>query len=216
MNPLEIFAKSSMEVTPSLIEYEVGTEVEMVLYDFLKLVSDKYSNVSVISFFDAHIPFFEYIKRVVKEDEIVEEWNLLPVYSKKEMESFDGAAPSVVALLGRNIQNLEGKSLVVILGLDYYTAIFGEEHLVQMYPRVTNLKVYKDDLDTISILNTKILSDKTIQIINNFSFNVIQLGIERRNGSFERYMLLVKTIFVEYNLRKWFYKVERGKLIFYE
>ena len=216
MNPLEIFARSSTEVTPSLIEYEVGTEVEMILYNFLKLVSNEYSNISIISFFDAHIPFFEYIRRVVDEDEIIEKCNLLPVYSKKEMGSFDGAAPSVVALLGRNIQNIEGKSLVVILGLDYYTAIFGEEHLVQMYPRITNLKVYKDDLDTISILNTKILSDKTIQIINNFSFNVVQLGIEKKDSSFERYILLVKTIFVEYNLKKWFYRIERGKLIFYE
>ncbi len=216
MNPLEIFAKSSLEVTPSLIEYEVGTEVEMILYNYLKLVSENYTNVFVISFFDAHIPFFEYIKRVVGDDGVIDKCNLLPVYSKKEIGTLDGAAPSIVALLGRSIQNRKGRSLVVILGLDYYTAIFGEEHLVQMYPRITNLKVYKEDLSTVSILNTKILSDKTIQIINNFSFNVARLGIERKEETFERYLLLVKTIFVEYNLRKWHYRIENGKLVFYE
>ncbi len=216
MNPLEVFIKSSLEVSPSLIEYEIGSEVEIILYHYLKSISNKYENIFIVSFFDAHQAFFDYLKRVLNLEKI-NNFILIPVYSKKEDEErIDGSSPVVLGALGKRISKEEGKSVAIMLGLDFYSIIFGENNFAQFYPRVTKLKAFKEDLDIVVVLNTKLFSEKILQVVDSLSFTIAKLGIEEDINEFVRYMLLLRTVFVDYNLKKWYYRIERGKLVFYK
>lgn len=215
MNPLEALAKSSTKITPSLLEYEVGTDVEVFLYQYLDLVKDEYENIIIISFFDAHRALFDYLKRVFSEyGDALKRSILIPVYSKVENERIEGAPPVIIGEIGRKLRSYSKKSLVLIIGLDFYSIMFGEESLAQLYPRMANLRNYNQNLDVLITLNTKLFSDRTVQIINGFSLNIVRLGVEGEKEP-KRYILIVRSVFLEFNLNKWYYKINEGKIQFY-
>ncbi len=214
MNPLKAFATSSLEISPSLMAYEVGSEIELVLYNYLKFVADEYVDIFIVSFFDAHKAFFSYLKRVLgDESSILNKCELIPVYSKKESERIEGSTPVVLGSISKRIGKASKKTLAVLLGLDFYSVVFGENSFAQFYPRIVNLG---HEVDVTIVLNTKLFSERVLQVIDSFSFNIAKLGIEERDGKLERYILLLRTVFLEYNLQKWYYKIDKGEIVFYQ
>ncbi|RLI75639.1 hypothetical protein DRP04_13310 [Archaeoglobales archaeon] len=217
MNPIEIFTKSSIEVSPSLIQFEIGCEIELFLYQCLKMVRKEYEHIFIISFFDAYNVYLNYLTRVFGDEvlSVIPRSNVISIFSKLE-GGLEGSMPVIVGYIGKKLQKLEGRTLTVILGLDFYSVTFGEENLARLYPNIVNFKSYREDIDTLIAMNTEVFSERTIGIINNFSLNLAKLGLEERNGNIDRYIIIIRSIFPEYNLHKWYYKVESGKLTFYK
>ncbi len=210
MNPIEIFAKSCHELSPSLIEYEVGSEVEFFLFKFLNIVNKLYTSFFVISFFDAFKAFSKYTTRVFGKPNVLDKCQTIPIFSK-ESDSLRGSIPIVLAEIKKNFEKLSN-SLVIVLGLDFYSVIFGEEELTKLYPRLINL-TYSSN--TLIVLNTKLLSNRAIQIVDGFSATIAKLGVEEKEGKLMRYLVLLRTPFPEYNLRKWYFSIERGEILFH-
>jgi len=221
MNPLDIFVNSSLRLTPSLIEYEVGSEVEIIVYNYLKRVKDHYNDVYIVSFLDAHISFINYLKRVIGEDktnDVLKDCKIIPVLSKRDkIKGGDtNSAPIIAGKLGDFFRKAEGKILSVVMGLDFYSILFSEKSLVGLYPRIATLTNYNKNLDVTIILNIKIFPDYINQIVDSFSHNIARLGVEKNEKDVRRYFMIVRSIFLEYNLRKWYYEIIGEEIRFYQ
>lgn len=204
MNPLQIFVESSKKLTPSLIEYEVGTEVEMIVYRYLEDVRSYYDDVLMVSFVDAHVAFLEYLKRVLRRD-VLRDVEVISLLSKKFKDS--ESAPLIAGRLGSIIEGKSGKILAVFLGLDFYSIVFSEKSLLELFPRIVNLTRYNRNLNIVSVFNGAIFSSSVSQMLYTFSLNVMKLSIERTDGDFKRVLTIIRSAFPEYNLRRWHYDV---------
>ncbi|RLI83950.1 MAG: hypothetical protein DRP01_08705 [Archaeoglobales archaeon] len=204
MNPLQIFVESSKKLTPSLIEYEVGTEVEMIVYRYLEDVRSYYDDVLMVSFVDAHVAFLEYLKRVLRRD-VLRDVEVISLLSKKFKDS--ESAPLIAGRLGSIIEGKRGKILAVFLGLDFYSIVFSEKSLLELFPRIVNLTRYNRNLNIVSVFNGAIFSSSVSQMLYTFSLNVMKLSIERTDGDFKRVLTIIRSAFPEYNLRRWHYDV---------
>jgi len=204
MNPLQIFVESSKKLTPSLIEYEVGTEVEMIVYRYLEDVRSYYDDVLMVSFIDAHVAFLEYLKRVLRRD-VLRDVEVISLLSKKFKDS--ESAPLIAGRLGSIIEGKRGKILAVFLGLDFYSIVFSEKSLLELFPRIVNLTRYNRNLNIVSVFNGAIFSSSLSQMLYTFSLNVMKLSIERTDGDFKRVLTIIRSAFPEYNLRRWHYDV---------
>ncbi len=211
MNPLQIFAESSKKLTPSLIEYEVGTEVEMIVYRYLKEVEGYYDDILIVSFIDAHVTFLEYLRRVLRRD-VLKDVEVLSLLSKKFKDS--ESAPLIAGRLGNIIGERKGKILAVFLGLDFYSIVFSEKALLELFPRIVNLTRYNENLSIVSVFNGAIFSSSVNQMLYTFSLNVIKLSIERIDGDFKRVLTIIRSAFPEYNLKKWYYEIESDEINF--
>ncbi len=210
MDPLKIFVESSAKLTPSAVEYEVGSEVEIFIYNYLRAVKD-YDSIVLISFMDAHRMFFEYLNRVIGDK--LEDLEVVTVLSKKgNVES----APLIAGRLGNIFKSKSGKILALILGLDFYAIVFSEKSFLDLYPRIANLTRYNENLNLVTVFNGAIFSQTVSQMIYTFSLNIVKLGIEKFNNELRRYITIIRSAFPEYNLKKWYYEVVLDKIIWSE
>ncbi|NJE04652.1 hypothetical protein E3E36_00495 [Thermococcus sp. M36] len=53
-----------------------------------------------------------------------------------------------------------------------------------------------------------------VSIINSFVFNVVQVGVELKDHQIVRYLQIIRTPFLEYNLKKWHYTIIGKTVVF--
>ncbi|AGK61759.1 hypothetical protein Asulf_01788 [Archaeoglobus sulfaticallidus PM70-1] len=209
MNPLQIFAISSLKNSPSLIEVETGVEEGIFIKKYLEVVRDEYEHVFLISFFDADKFLLTQIGELISKE------NIISVFGRHEDKSIEGSAPIITGYIGNFLKKVEGRTLAVVTGLCFYYTMVGEENLVGIYPRISGLDRYKADLDVLTVMNVEMFSEKVIGILRSFSYNILRLGIEERDDEFLRYAILLRSAFPEENLKKWYYKIEHDEVVFF-
>ena len=220
-DPLDVFAKSSLKITPSLIEYEVGSEIELFVYNYLRRVFDNYDRIVFLSFFDAYSSFVKFLIRSIgkeKVDKILKNCELISIYPKGEtdytMSIKNLDYPTIIGKLRLFLDEISGRTIILALGLDFYSIFLSEKSFISLFPRIAKLPSNYKDLSLTVVLNVKIFSDKVKEIINSFSFNIARLGIENVNNRLLRYFILIRTIYLNYNLFKWYYDVIGDRIIF--
>ncbi len=220
-DPLDVFADSSMKITPSLLEYEVGSEIELFVYNYLKRVSNHYDRILFLSFFDAYDSFLKFLIRSIgreKVEEVLKRSELVSIYPRSEtyfsMSIKNLDYPTVLGKLRMFFDDLDGRTVVITLGLDFYSIFLSEKSFVSLFPRIATLPSSYRDLNLVIVLNVKIFSEHVKEIIDSFSFNIARLGIESVNNKLLRYFILIRTVHLNYNLFKWYYDVIGDRIVF--
>jgi|GEM_PF-839656 hypothetical protein len=222
-NPLDIVAASSKRITPTLIQYEVGSEVEIIIFNLLSELKKSYEKIIIVSFYDAYATLLRYLNSVFNPQNVQEvfddvylvsispllEVNLKPndVIKADQHEIISGRLFEITGLI-------EEKSLILILGPDFFGIKIGKDSLIELVPSLMTTLSRKKDLNIIITLNIKIFPENIIEIINSFAFNVIKLGVEVSNSKIKRQMTILRSVFLEYNLKRWYYKLLGKTLIF--
>ena len=214
MNPLQIFIESLKRLSPSLVEYEVGSEVEMFVYKYLQKVKPEFDRVVLVSFMDAHLTFIDYVERVLRDTEFLENIDVVQILSKKTKDP-GGSAPLVAGRLSKTLSDSTKKTLAVVLGLDFYAIVFSEKSLLDLFPRIVNLMRYNNNLKIVSVFNGAIFSPKVNQMMYTFSLNIIRLNVERVDTKLRRCATIIRSIFPEYNLKKWYYDIVGNEIVWY-
>ncbi|AHF80705.1 hypothetical protein [Thermococcus paralvinellae] len=223
-NPLEILKESSKRISPTLIEYEIGSEVEIVLYHLIAKLRPEYQDFIVVSFHDAYLALRKYLENTLSHEEINKIFNNIHLVSVNPVLETSESKPNDVIksthhdiIVGRILEiasRIQGRALFLILGLDFYGIRIGKEELIDLFPALVSAIGRKRDSNLIMTLNVKVFPQSVVEIVNSFAFNVAHLGIEIHDKDLKRYITLIRTIFLEYNLKKWYYRLFGKELIF--
>ncbi|NJE13202.1 hypothetical protein [Thermococcus sp. LS2] len=223
-NPLEILEESSKRISPTLIEYEIGSEVEIILYHLIAKLRPEYQNFVVISFHDAYLALKRYLENTLSHEEIHKTFSNIHLISVNPVLEIEENSPDdiiksthhdiIVGRILEIISKIQGETLFLVLGLDFYGIRVGKEELIDIFPALVSAIGRKKNNNVIMTLNVKVFPQGVVEIVNSFAFNVAHLGIEVHNRDLKRYITLIRTIFLEYNLKKWYYKLFGKELIF--
>ena len=224
IDPLEILEVSSKRISPTLIEYEIGSEVEIILYHLMAKLRPEYQNFIVISFHDAYLSLRRYLENIMSPEEINEIFGSMYLISVNPILEIGEDSPNyviksthhdiIVGKVLKIIPKMQEKTLFLVLGLDFYGIQVGKEELINIFPALVSAIGRKRSNNVIMTLNVKIFPKVIIEIVNSFAFNVAQVGIEVHDREIRRYMVLIRTVFLEYNLKKWYYTLFGKKLVF--
>ncbi|NJE08595.1 hypothetical protein E3E31_08690 [Thermococcus sp. M39] len=223
-NPLEILEESSKRISPTLVEYEIGSEVEIILYHLIAKLRPEYQNFVVISFHDAYLALKRYLENILSHEEIHKTFSNIHLISVNPVLEIEENSPDdiiksthhdiIVGRILEIISKIQGETLFLVLGLDFYGIRVGKEELIDIFPALVSAIGRKKNNNVIMTLNVKVFPQGVVEIVNSFAFNVAHLGIEVHNRDLKRYITLIRTIFLEYNLKKWYYKLFGKELIF--
>ncbi|NJF24234.1 hypothetical protein [Thermococcus sp. Bubb.Bath] len=212
--PLGILARAVERISPTLIQFEIGSDVEVILMKLLSKLRPNYEGFLVISFYDGYEAFRKYVENVFERDyvdKVFEGVKLVSVNSFLEeglqpLENLKTTQPDIIAgrILGITA-NLPKRTLVLILGLDFYGVREGEENLVQLFPRLMTVLNKREGFRTLVTFNMGIFSPGVVNTLGSFVFNVVKVGLEVNGTEIRRYLQFIRTPFLEYNLEKWYY-----------
>jgi len=224
INPLEILEESSKRISPTLIEYEIGSEVEIVLYTLIGKLRQEYQNFIIISFHDAYLVLRRYLENIFSIDEINAVFNGAHLISVNPiLETEENNPQNIIKsthhdiIVGRILETtsrIKEESLFIVLGLDFFGIRIGEEELIDLFPALVSTIGRKKSNNVIMTLNVKVFPQSLVEIVNSFAFNVAHLGIELHDKDIKRYITLIRTVFLEYNLKTWYYTLLGKKLVF--
>ncbi|MDV3103181.1 hypothetical protein [Thermococcus waiotapuensis] len=62
--------------------------------------------------------------------------------------------------------------------------------------------------------NVRLFPENIMELVNSFSLSVFRLGVKVEGESLKRVLTIVRSPFLEYNLKSWSYIVTKGGLIF--
>lgn len=220
-DPLGIVTRSIERISPTLIHFELGSDVEVILMKLLYKLRHSYDDFLIISFYDGYAVFRKYVENVFEESyvsTVFDGMKLVSIDSFLEepfepMETIKASQPDIIA--GRILEitaNLPKRTLVLVLGLDFYGVREGEENLVQLFPRLMTVLNRRENFRTIATFNTGIFSPRVVTTLGSFVFNIVKVGLEVKGQEIRRYIQLIRTPFLEYNLEKWYYTMI-GKIV---
>ncbi len=224
VNPLEILKESSKRISPTLIEYEIGSEIEIILYTLIKKLRQEYQNFIIISFHDAYLVLRRYLENVFSKTEVNTAFDGAHLISVNPILETEENQPQDIIksthhdiIVGRILEatsKINGESLFIILGLDFFGIRIGKEELIDLFPALVSTIGRKKNNNVIMTLNVKVFPQSLVEIVNSFAFNVAHVGIELQDREIRRYITLIRTVFLEYNLKKWYYTLLGKKLVF--
>lgn len=219
--PLGILARAVERISPTLVQFELGSDVEVILMKLLYKLRPNYEDFLIISFYDGYAAFRKYVENIFEEEYIKRVFDgvkLVSVNSFLEeefhpIESLKTSQPEIIAgrILGITT-DLPQRTLVLVLGLDFYGVREGEENLIQLFPRLMTILNKRGGFRTIVTFNTGIFSPLVVNILGSFVFNVVKVGLEVDGKEIRRYIQFIRTPFLEYNLEKWYYTLI-GKIV---
>ncbi|AMQ19616.1 hypothetical protein [Thermococcus peptonophilus] len=219
--PLGILAQAVERISPTLIEFELGSDVEVILMKLLYKLRPNYNDFLIISFYDGYAAFRKYVENIFEEEyvrRVFESAKLLSINSFLEedfnpLEDLKTSQPDIIA--GRALRITEAlpqRTLVLVLGLDLYGVRDGEKNLIQLFPRLMTVLNRREGFRTIVTFNTGIFSPSVVNILGSFVFNVVKVGLEVEGKEIRRYIQFIRTPFLEHNLEKWYYTLI-GKIV---
>ncbi|WP_054841661.1 hypothetical protein [Thermococcus peptonophilus] len=165
--PLGILAQAVERISPTLIEFELGSDVEVILMKLLYKLRPNYNDFLIISFYDGYAAFRKYVENIFEEEyvrRVFESAKLLSINSFLEedfnpLEDLKTSQPDIIA--GRALRITEAlpqRTLVLVLGLDLYGVRDGEKNLIQLFPRLMTVLNRREGFRTIVTFNTGIFS----------------------------------------------------------
>lgn len=219
MDPLELMTAASKRVTPTLLNYEIGSDIESVLYHLIKRLRGEYEELVVISFQDAYVSVLKYLKSVYKDaSEVFKDTYLISVNPFLEEELNPNLlikTKDAEIIVGRTRSNLGTKSntLFLVLGLDLYGVKYPDE-LVVIIPALIRVLSKGKNNNILITFNVKIFPENIVEIVNSFSLNLFKFGIEVKENEIKRKLTVIRSAFVEYNLRSWYYTITPNRIVF--
>ncbi|WP_087036552.1 hypothetical protein [Thermococcus litoralis] len=219
MDPLELMTAASEKITPTLLNYEIGSDIESVLYHLIKRLRGEYEEFVIISFQDAYVSILKYLKSVYKDaSEVFKDTYLISVNPFLEEELNPNLlikTKDAEIIVGRTRSNLGTKSntLFLVLGLDLYGVKYPDE-LVVILPALIRV-LSKGDNNVLVTFDVKIFSEDILEIVNSFSLNLFKFGIEVKENEIKRKFTVIRSAFVEYNLRSWYYTITPNRIVFF-
>jgi len=223
VEPLEIIAEASARISPTFINYQIGSEVEVILYYLLRMLRCMHDELFIISFQDAYHFVLSYVSSIYPDaEEVLKPDHLISINPFLE-ESLDPEmiikakdAEIIAGRIHNRLTSLEtgrGRKLFLILGLDLYGIRYPEE-LTQVVPLLSRTLTRDRQANVIITFNLRAFSGHIVEIIDSFALNIFRFSIEVRRKKIRRKLTVVRSPFLEYNLRSWYYTVGREGITF--
>jgi len=219
MNPLELITTTSEQITPTLLNYEIGSDIESVLYHLIKKLKGEYEEFVIISFQDAYVSISKYLDSIYKDtSEVFKDSYLIsinPFLEERLNPDFVTKTKDAEIIVGRISRNLGIKSntLFLVLGLDLYGVKYPDE-LIAIIPAIVRVLSTGKNNNILFMFNVKIFSENIVEVMNSFALNVFKFGIEVKGNEIKRKLTVIRSPLVEYNLRSWYYTIAPSKIIF--
>ncbi|WP_175059018.1 hypothetical protein [Thermococcus sp. 2319x1] len=219
MDPLELITEASKRVAPTLLNHEIGSDIESVLYHLIKRLRRDYKELVIISFQDAYASVLKYLKSVYKDaSEVFGDAYLISVNPFLEEELNPNLlikTKDAEIIIGRIKAALGTKSntLFLVLGLDLYGVKYPEE-LIIVIPALIRVLSKGESNNVLVTFNVKIFPENVVEIVNSFSLNLFKFGIEVKENEIKRKLTVIKSAFVEYTLRSWYYTITPNRIVF--
>lgn len=212
MNPLDIIIESSKVVTPTIFNHEIGSEFESVLYHVVKRLKSEYKGFIVISFTDAYASILKYLESIYKDArDVFKDAKVFSVLSYFE----DVLGQEVLIktkdpeiIIGKIKSNLGVKdnTLFLVLGLDIFGVKYPKE-LITVLPALIRILGRGEKNNILITFNFKAFPENVTEIVNSFALNLFNFGIEVGKNEIKRKLTVIRSIFLEYNLKSWYYTV---------
>ncbi|WP_054839774.1 hypothetical protein [Thermococcus sp. JCM 11816] len=109
--PLGILAQAVERISPTLIQFELGSDVEVILMKLLYKLRPNYDDFLVISFYDGYAAFRKYVENIFEEEyvrRVFESAKLLSINSFLEedfnppLEDLKTSQPEIIAGSSQN------------------------------------------------------------------------------------------------------------------
>ncbi|ASJ00228.1 hypothetical protein [Thermococcus gorgonarius] len=219
MDPLDIMAMSTRQLSPTLISHEIGSDVELIIYHLIKRLQPDYEKVVVISFNDAYYSVVKYLRTVYPDAEVTLKNVALVSINPLLEESMNPDMvlstndPEIIG--GRMRVTFSGMSnvLYVVLGLDIY-GVRHTKDLPLMIPAITKTLSLGGNNGILMTFNVRLFPENIVELVNSFSLSVFRLSVKVEGESLKRVLTVVRSPFLEYNLKSWSYMVTKDGLIF--
>ncbi|WP_297507421.1 hypothetical protein [Thermococcus sp.] len=223
-DPLSLIVEASRRMSPTFLNYQIGSEIELILYHLLRRLKDLYDEVFVISFHDAYHFIVSYVSSVYPDGRDVfrpshlisvnpyleEALNPTMVIKVKDPEIIMGRIQS--KLLSLDPDNGKRK-LFIVLGLDLYGIRYREE-LVQIVPMISRMLAKEEGSNVLVTFNVRAFPETVSEIIDCFALNVFRFAVEVKKRTIRRKLTVIRSPFIEYNLRSWYYTVTKEGINF--
>lgn len=223
MEPLEIIAEASGRISPTFLNYQIGSEIEVILYHLLKKLGSTYRELFIISFQDAYHFVLSYVSSIYPgAGEVLRPHHLISINPFLEEalnpETIIKAkdAEIIAGRIHNRLSSMErppGRRLFLILGLDLYGIRYPEE-LTQIVPLLSRTLTRDRDANVIVVFNMKAFPEHVVEVIDSFALNVFRFSVEVKRREIRRKFTVVRSPFLEYNLRSWYYTVRDDGLVF--
>ncbi|ASJ16491.1 hypothetical protein A3L04_05080 [Thermococcus chitonophagus] len=218
-DPLSIIAEAAKRLSPTLITHEIGSDVEIILYNLAKKIRASYENFVVISFNDAYAAVMRYLRSIFNDaDQVFGADRLISINPFLEEDLMpeiivETSDPEIIAgRIGEAIKGLDN-SLFFVLGLDLY-GVRHKGELPLMIPGITKVLSRAPGNSVVMTFNTKMFPESILEIVNSFALNVVRLEVKVVGVSIKRILTIIRSPFMEYNLKSWRYEVTRNAVIF--
>ncbi|HIH73125.1 MAG: Uncharacterized protein XD43_1167 [Thermococcales archaeon 44_46] len=219
MDPLELMTAASKRISPTFLNHEIGSDIEIVLYHLIKRLREDYEDFLIVSFQDAYASILKYLKSVYEDaDEVFERVKIISVnpFIEEELNpDLSIKTKDAEIIIGRISGYLKTKNntLTLVLGLDLYGVKYPDE-LVVILPALIRV-LSKGDNNVLVTFDVKIFSEDILEIVNSFALNLFKFGIEVKENEIKRKFTVIRSPFLEYNLRSWYYTVTPTKIVFF-
>ncbi|HII61309.1 hypothetical protein [Pyrococcus horikoshii] len=213
MNPLELIVESSKRVTPTIFNHEIGSDIESVLYHVIKSLKPEYKEFVIISFSDAYASIIRYLESVYEDaDEIFKKGakliSVVSFFEENLGQELLIQTKDPELIVGRIKTNLGTKNntLFLVLGLDIFGVRYPGE-LVMLLPGLIRVLGGGKNNNIIITFNFKAFPENITEIVNSFALNLFKFGVDVKGSEIKRKLTVIRSVFVEYNLKSWYYTV---------
>ncbi|NJE04651.1 hypothetical protein E3E36_00490 [Thermococcus sp. M36] len=128
-DPLHLVLNATRVISPTLIQYELGSDIEVIMMNFLHSMREAYDDIMVVSFYDGYHTMRKYAEAIFGADFVDDIFNGSTLVSVNSfLEDQYGPTKRILTtdpeiIVGRLLEitgSLQRKTLVLLLGLDFY------------------------------------------------------------------------------------------------
>lgn len=215
--------------SPTMMEYEVGTSTEIILFNILeRLINEKVEKIIVISMYDVFHIIYQHITSLIPEERVniilkntllVSVNPISEIILKPRVISFlspEALSKRITAEIIRHVGK-EKRAITLLVGSEIYALKEGLQQFISFYQFMVSSSFLHKNLSSLILIDFKTLSENLLEILRLYSANVVRFAVEN-NVSFKdikRYLLIFKSMFLEYELKKWYYEIKNDKLEFF-
>ncbi|AFK22971.1 hypothetical protein [Pyrococcus sp. ST04] len=218
-DPLKIIAEAARRLSPTLITHEIGSDIEVILYNLAKMLRSDYEKFVVISFNDAYAAVMRYLKSIFKDaEEVFGADKLISInpFLEEDLRPsliIETSDPElIVGRIGEAVKGLKN-SIFFVLGLDIY-GVRHKSELTLMIPGITKVLSRAPGNSVIITFDTKMFPESILEIVNSFALNVIRLEVRVSGVSIQRVLTIIRSPFMDYNLKSWRYEITKNSVVF--
>lgn len=223
-NPIDLLSEITLKLSPTAIEYEVGSSLEMFLFSLLESFSDKVDRIVVVSMYDFFFMAYKFINfsfdkavidKIMKKAQVVSVNPVSEVVLKSRIISFltpEALSKRVVAEITKYKNQ---KTLAVIMGSELYALKEGLQQFISLYQYIVSSPLLNNQLGLVTLINFKLLPDTLLEVVRGYSMNVARLYVDDNQlKDAKRCLLFYKFAIPKYELRRWCYVTTDGQLTF--